>query len=69
MWQQHCQSAYQPRQQCFAIRDELTDLPGLLAERKPASHTLAYVCQGTSCQAPVTELAQLSDEPLTEVTG
>lgn len=59
-WRQHCQSAYQPRQQCFAISDDAVELPGLLRERKPGKTTLAYICGGTECRAPVTDLNLLT---------
>lgn len=59
-WQQQCQSGYNPRQQCYAIPETETGLPGLLGEHSPQQRTIAYRCTGNHCQAPVTELAELN---------
>jgi hypothetical protein len=40
----------------FLIPDDAGDLPGLLVERKPRDATVAYVCSGMSCQAPISDL-------------
>lgn len=62
-WQQQCQSDYVLRQQCYAIPETETNLPGLLGERLPreGTGTIAYVCSGTNCQAPVTDITELND--------
>jgi len=57
-WQQQCQSGYAPRQQCYAI-PESESLPGLLGERPPRERTIAYLCSGTQCQPPITDIAEL----------
>ncbi|MDH5444115.1 MAG: thioredoxin domain-containing protein [Gammaproteobacteria bacterium] len=59
-WQSICQASYQPRLQTYAIPDTITDLPGLLTERKPEAHPLAYLCTGTTCQPPVHDLKSLA---------
>jgi uncharacterized protein YyaL (SSP411 family) len=63
-WQATAGAGYAPRRMVFAIPDNATGLPGLLAERTPAASGdgIAYVCSGTSCQPPVTELATLQRE-------
>jgi uncharacterized protein YyaL (SSP411 family) len=38
-----------PGRSVFAIPDTESDLPGILAERKPLEGEAAYVCSGTSC--------------------
>jgi hypothetical protein len=58
-WQARLHASYLPRTQCYAIPREVADLPGLLAERKPADEVLAYICEGHSCQAPVHDLDAL----------
>jgi len=58
-WQTQYQTEYAPRQQCYAIPDTETRLPGFLNERPPADHTLAYICSAGHCQAPVTDLSTL----------
>jgi uncharacterized protein YyaL (SSP411 family) len=61
-WQDRLNTVYMPRTQGYAIPADTENLPGLLAERKPGSHVLAYVCEGHSCQAPVHDIASLHIE-------
>jgi hypothetical protein len=42
----------------LAIPADAEGLPGLLNERKPLDETVAYVCSGQTCQAPVADLAE-----------
>jgi hypothetical protein len=43
----------------FAIPDDATDLPALLANRAATAEVTAYICSGLACGAPVTQLAEL----------
>ena len=53
-WQQTLQAHPQLRRMIFFIPDEITDLPEMLNEKhSEAGQTLAYVCSGTQCLAPV----------------
>ena len=61
-WQSAAGRGYAPRRMVFAIPDNAGDLPGLLAERKSADGAIAYICAGTSCRAPVTDLASLRSQ-------
>lgn len=64
-WLQRSNQQYAPRRMCFAILTTSQKLPGLLAERKPQDNLVAYVCDGTTCQTPITdehELAKLFDK-------
>jgi uncharacterized protein YyaL (SSP411 family) len=54
-----CQQGYTARRLCFAIPDDVSELPGLLAERKAANNFIAYHCSGTSCQPPINSLEEL----------
>jgi len=58
-WQARLSARYAPRRLAFAIPDAETWLPGALAGRLPRPGGIAYVCRGTSCQTPVTDLADL----------
>jgi uncharacterized protein YyaL (SSP411 family) len=59
-WLRACRNGHHPRRLAFAIAAGLAGLPGLLAERRPSDRgAIAYVCSGTSCQAPVSTLDQL----------
>ena len=61
-WLHRCLRHYVPRRLTLAIPDDAVDLPGLLRERKADGKTVAYVCSGTVCTAPITELALLDAE-------
>jgi uncharacterized protein len=51
---------YHPRRLVFCIPPDAGPLPGLLDARKPAPDGLmAYLCTGTQCEQPVTELDSL----------
>ena len=56
---QTCQQGYVARRLCFAIPNEVVELPGLLAERKPDNDFIAYRCSGTSCQPPISSRKEL----------
>ncbi len=58
-WQQRCLQPYAPHRLCLAIPQGEDTLPGALAGCRPADGTLAYVCQGTHCSAPLRDLEAL----------
>jgi uncharacterized protein YyaL (SSP411 family) len=58
-WQGELSALYAPNRQVFAIASDSTDLPPALAGKRPGEHTLAYVCTGTTCDAPVASLPAL----------
>ncbi len=64
-WVTRCRRHYAPRRAVFAIPAGATGLPGLLAERRPASDAVAYVCHGHHCEAPIASLDAL-DEAMRE---
>jgi hypothetical protein len=57
-WQKRAARHYAPRRLCVAIPADSRDLPGLLAERRTLATTVAYVCEGSQCRAPVPSLAE-----------
>ena len=59
-WQRALDTGFAPHRLTFAVPADAPDLPGLLAERKPAADPVAYVCAGATCQAPVTSVADLA---------
>ena len=59
-WAASVGKVYAPRRMIFAIPADAADLPGTLALRRPAAGTVAYVCHGISCSAPVTQLSELA---------
>jgi len=61
-WHRMLDTVYAPRRLVFGITDTETDLPDALAARKLQDKTVAYVCRGTSCSAPITSLEELTTE-------
>jgi uncharacterized protein YyaL (SSP411 family) len=59
-WSRQLDGLYAPRQQRFAIPDDAENLPGALADRAPRDGTVAYVCEGTHCGAPISTLEELA---------
>jgi hypothetical protein len=57
-WQGAIRS-YAPRRMVFAIPDSESDLPAGLATKAARVAPVAYVCEGTHCEAPVDSLAAL----------
>jgi len=54
-WRDSAARLYAPSRLLFAIDEEQTNLPGILAERAPVpGETVAYRCVGTHCELPVT---------------
>jgi uncharacterized protein YyaL (SSP411 family) len=51
-WQRKLSQAYEPHRFVFAIPND-AKLSGLLAQRVPQDKTVAYVCEGMTCRAPV----------------
>lgn len=53
-WRDSAGKLYAPSRLVFAIDEQETQLPGLLAERKAiAGEAVAYRCVGTHCELPV----------------
>lgn len=58
-WQAVLARSYAPHRVALAIPRDAAGLPGLLAARASAATPIAYVCAGTHCAAPLTDLAAL----------
>lgn len=58
-WQATCQKEYDPRRICLAIPTTAIDLPPCLAEKVPHEETIAYMCSGQQCYAPITNWEEL----------
>jgi len=65
-WRQAIGGIYAPRRLVLAIPAGETELPDALAVRKPPGRgkgaAVAYVCRGTSCTAPLTNLEAVAAE-------
>ena len=55
-WQSLATQPYAPRRFTLTIPETVDKLPGQLGERTPTGETVAYVCSGHSCSAPITEI-------------
>ena len=55
-WRARSATAYAPARFTLAIPDNASRLPGALGARTAARHTLAYICNGMTCSAPVSDL-------------
>jgi len=61
-WRDELAAVYAPRRLVFPIPDDAADLPPALADKKAAHETVAYVCRGTTCSAPITSLSELQQQ-------
>ena len=59
IWQQKIHSLYLSSTLCFAIPNT-TSSPTALADKKPATTTCAYICQGSTCLPPVATLTAVT---------
>jgi uncharacterized protein YyaL (SSP411 family) len=58
-WQSELAALYAPNRLVVAIPSDASGLPPALADKKPGDGTIAYVCTGTTCDAPVASLPNL----------
>ena len=58
-WRRELAKLYAPRRLVLAIPADATGLPEALAEKAPRDRTVAYVCRGSTCSAPVDSLGTL----------
>ena len=61
-WRERIENAYAPERLDFFIPDDGGDLPGLLATRAATGRPVAYLCRGTSCEAPIDSLEALEEQ-------
>jgi uncharacterized protein YyaL (SSP411 family) len=61
-WRDELAAVYAPRRLVFAIPADAADLPPALTEKRAAQETVAYVCRGMTCSAPIESLEQLVRE-------
>ncbi len=61
-WRRELDKYYDPRRVVIAIPSDATDLPPGLADKKPQATTVAYICRGMTCSAPVATLGGLIRE-------
>jgi uncharacterized protein YyaL (SSP411 family) len=59
-WRAEVTRSYAPSRMVFAISRDAPDLPAALAAKRPMDGTVAYVCSGMTCSAPLTELREIA---------
>jgi uncharacterized protein YyaL (SSP411 family) len=61
-WRRDLARVYAPRRLVLAIPGDVAHLPPALAEKTPRAGTVAYVCRGSSCSAPIDSLSGLIEQ-------
>jgi uncharacterized protein YyaL (SSP411 family) len=61
-WRTELDKAWNPRRCVIAIPADEPGLPGALDAKQPRERTVAYVCRGTACSAPIGSLGELVRE-------
>jgi uncharacterized protein YyaL (SSP411 family) len=59
VWRAELDKLYEPRRLVLAVPADATGLPAALADKRPQAGTVAYVCRGTTCSAPLATLGEL----------
>ena len=59
-WSRELGALYAPERMIFAIPNEVVDLPAGLADKRVGTETTAYICRGTTCSAPLTDLTDVA---------
>jgi uncharacterized protein len=59
-WARQLGALYAPMRMIFAIPNDAADLPPSLSEKRAADTTLAYLCNGMTCSAPLGDLDAIS---------
>jgi len=61
-WSASLGALYAPLRMIFAIPRDAADLPPALAAKAAMQGTVAYVCTGMTCSAPMTDLEAIARE-------
>ena len=61
-WRAVADMLYSPRRMVFSIPQDAAGLPTEIAQRAARPEPVAYICRGTDCSAPVTNLEELAAE-------
>jgi uncharacterized protein YyaL (SSP411 family) len=61
-WSSTLGAAYAPTRMVFAIPSDAAELPPALAEKRAGAQTLAYLCTGVTCSAPLSSVDDVARE-------
>jgi hypothetical protein len=67
-WAASLSSLYSPTRMIFGIPRDAAGLPPALAAKHAAADTVAYVCAGMTCSAPLSDLSEVARELKTGTT-
>jgi uncharacterized protein len=67
-WAAQLGALYAPTRMIFAIPADAEELPPALAEKRPQTQVVAYLCSGMTCSAPMTSLAEISRAVIARTT-
>src|SRR5512137_2066163 len=59
VWRGELDKLYEPRRLVLAVPADAAGLPAALVDKRPQPGTVAYVCRGTTCSAPLATLGEL----------
>jgi uncharacterized protein len=59
-WASFLGSQYAPARMVFAIPADAAELPPALAQKRAAAGTVAYLCTGMTCSAPLDDLSEIA---------
>jgi uncharacterized protein len=65
-WSRDLARIYAPRRIVLAIPADAPNLPDSLKDKPPRGSAVAYICRGTTCSAPITDLSTLINELRTD---
>jgi uncharacterized protein len=68
-WASILGAAYAPARMVFAVPADAPNLPPALAEKRAAADTVAYLCTGMMCSAPLTNLEAVERELAVPLKG
>ena len=60
LWSRQLGALYAPTRMIFAIPNDAPDLPAALSEKRGTDATVAYLCNGMTCSAPLGDLDAIS---------
>ncbi len=61
-WTESLRSLYAPTRMIFGIPRDTAGLPPALATKRATADTVAYVCSGMTCSAPLNDLSEIARE-------
>jgi uncharacterized protein len=61
-WRRELARSFTPRRLVLAIPADATALPAALADKVPRGESVAYICRGSTCSAPVDSLGALLEQ-------